>query len=139
MPLHMKYNRHGSRLTYTYCRTGLSINIPASISPFTFAMPFRIFSKLLPCGTLIPNAYWRRCEAKGHRSSTPWAKSFCPFRACCSYDLLHLQSVPSAPSGRAASMTFCTFRACCFYDFLHLQSIPSAPSEHVAHPINQGD
>ena len=49
MPLHMKYNRHGSRLTYTYCRTGLSINIPASISPFTFAPSERAFCTFRAC------------------------------------------------------------------------------------------
>ena len=33
----------------------------------------------------------------------PWAKSFCPFRACCSKELLPLQVVLLAFSLRAAS------------------------------------
>ena len=36
----------------------------------------------------------------------PWAKSFCPFRACCLYE----------PFGRAAYMGFLAFRACCLYE-----------------------
>ena len=49
----------------------------------------------------------------------PWAKSFCPFRACCLYE----------PFGRAAYMSFLAlmarclywllaFRACCLYELL---------------------
>ena len=41
----------------------------------------------------------------------PWAKSFCPFRACCSNELLFLRCPglrASAPSGRAAA-TNCSF------------------------------
>ena len=39
----------------------------------------------------------------------PWAKSFCPFRACCLYPL------PWAKS-------FCPFRACCLYPLLWAKS-----------------
>ena len=35
----------------------------------------------------------------------PWAKSFCPFRACCLYE----------PFGRAAYMGYLAFMACCLY------------------------
>ncbi len=35
----------------------------------------------------------------------PWAKNFCPFRACCLYE----------PFGRAAYMGFLAFMACCLY------------------------
>ena len=38
----------------------------------------------------------------------PWAKSFCPFRACCLYELL----------GRAAYMSFLALMACCLYGLL---------------------
>ena len=38
----------------------------------------------------------------------PWAKSFCPFRACCLYE----------PFGRAAYMGFWAFMACCLYELL---------------------
>ena len=44
----------------------------------------------------------------------PWAKSFCPFRACCLYGLLPLQGI-------AAYMGFCPFRACSLYGLLGLQ------------------
>ena len=46
----------------------------------------------------------------------PWARSFCPFRACCLYGLLDLLGVCLygvwGPSGRAA-VGCLTFRACC--------------------------
>ena len=48
----------------------------------------------------------RPYRATGYRPkqprALPWAKSFCPFRACCLYPL------PWAKS-------FCPFRACCLY------------------------
>ena len=48
----------------------------------------------------------RPYRATGYRPkqprALPWAKSFCPFRACC------LRPLPWAKS-------FCPFRACCLY------------------------
>ena len=58
----------------------------------------RQFTKLLPLqGALLTVIIPR---------ALPWAKSFCPFRACCLYELLPLQGVllvwASALAGRAA-------------------------------------
>ena len=57
----------------------------------------------------------------------PWAKSFCPFRACCLYGLLDLLGVCLygvwGPSGRAAYMGCLAFRACCLYGLLGLQGV----------------
>ena len=95
----------------------------------------RQFTKLLPLqGALLTVIIPR---------ALPWAKSFCPFRACCLlgvllvwtsalagraacwacclYGLLPLLSVLLA--GRAACMGFCPFRACCLYELLPLLSV----------------
>jgi hypothetical protein len=40
----------------------------------------------------------------------PWAKSFCPFRACCFW-------------------SFLAFRACCFWSFLGLQPVSTVQLE----------
>ena len=59
-----------------------------------------------------PLRYVKLLPLQGARFAThkkpralPWAKSFCPFRACCLYE----------PFGRAAYMSFCPFRACGIY------------------------
>ena len=59
-----------------------------------------------------PLRYVKLLPLQGARFAThkkpralPWAKSFCPFRACCLYE----------PFGRAAYMGFWPFRACCLY------------------------
>ena len=62
----------------------------------------RQFTKLLPLqGALLTVIIPR---------ALPWAKSFCPFRACCLYE-------------RAAYMSFCPFRACCLYELLPLLGV----------------
>jgi len=43
----------------------------------------------------------------------PWAKSFCPFRACCLYE----------PFGRAAYMGFLAFMACCLHGLFGLYGV----------------
>ena len=57
----------------------------------------------------------------------PWAKSFCPFRACCLHWLLPFQSVllalASAFSECAACIGFCPFRACCLHWLLPFQGV----------------
>ena len=73
-----------------------------------------------------PLRYVKLLPLQGARFAThkkpralPWAKSFCPFRACCLYE----------PFGRAAYMSFLAlmarclywllaFRACCLYELL---------------------
>ena len=83
---------------------------PCKGKSFTYRRGFSIFIrcilKLLPLQgasliAIIPRAM-------------PWAKSFCPFRACCCV-FFGLQGVLLCffwPSGRAA-VGFLTFRACC--------------------------
>ena len=51
----------------------------------------------------------------------PWAKSFCPFRACCLLGVLLVWA--SALAERAACMSFCPFRACCLYGLLPLLGV----------------
>nr|WP_302959954.1 hypothetical protein [uncultured Prevotella sp.] len=66
----------------------------------------------------------------------PWAKSFCPFRACCFceffltiraccfHELLGHQGVllwAYWASGRAASISILAIRACCFCEFFDHQ------------------
>ena len=63
----------------------------------------------------------------------PWAKSFCPFRACCSCPFpglraSALQGVLLVSIPRAKS--FCPFRACCLCPFPGLRA--SAPSGRAA-------
>ena len=60
-----------------------------------------------------PLRYVKLLPLQGARFAThkkpraqPWAKSFCPFRACCLYE----------PFGRAAYMGFLAFMACCLYE-----------------------
>ena len=73
-----------------------------------------------------PLRYVKLLPLQGARFAThkkpralPWAKSFCPFRACCLYE----------PFGRAAYMSFLAlmarclywllaFKACCLYELL---------------------
>ena len=59
-----------------------------------------------------PLRYVKLLPLQGARFAThkkpralPWAKSFCPFRACCLYE----------PFGRVAYMSFLAFRACGIY------------------------
>ena len=58
----------------------------AMYSSLVFILNILMFSKLLPLQgarliALIPRVL-------------PWARSFCPFRACCFRELLDLQPVP---------------------------------------------
>ena len=96
----------GNALGFVLCES----STPCKGKSFTYRRGFSIFIrcilKLLPLQgasliAIIPRAM-------------PWAKSFCPFRACCCV-FFGLQGVllwAFWPSGRAA-VGFLTFRACC--------------------------
>ena len=82
----------------------------ASLSPCkgkSFKTP-RQYIKLLPLQGALPIAIIPR--------ALPWAKSFCPFRACCLLGVLLVWA--SALAERAACMSFCPFRACCLLGVL---------------------
>ena len=70
----------------------------------------------------------------------PWAKSFCPFRACCFYELLPFTF--ALPFGPRFSIPLRAgdrwFRACCFYELLPFTfALPFGPRFSI--PLRAGD
>ena len=66
------------------------------------------YVKLLPIVLKLLPLQGARFATHKKPRALPWAKSFCPFRACCLYE----------PFGRAAYMSFLALMACCLYGLL---------------------